>query len=176
MTNLDDLQQMINIVTDRPARPLSKLASRLLALIGTRSGEFRQMRWDQIEGDVWTIPAEQMKMKQEYKLQNKRNHKVFLSKQALEILELIRPLSGNCLYVFPNSKDAFSYMSENTIGKLINTAGFKGQHTPHGFRTSLSTIMNERYPQDRAVIDLMLAHINPNAVEDAYNRSQHEAR
>lgn len=171
IADLTELQEMINTVTTYPERPLSKLAFRLLALLGTRSGEFRQMRWDQIEGDVWTIPAEQMKMKQKYKLLNKRSHKVFLSKQALEILESIRPFSGNCPYVFPSSKDALSYMSENTIGKLINSAGYKGKHTPHEFRSSLSTIMNERYPQDRAIIDLMLAHVNKNLVEAAYNRS-----
>lgn len=176
ITDLHDLQQMMNTVTNGSGRVLSKLAFRLLALLGTRSGEFRQMRWDQIEGDVWTIPAEQMKMKKAFKLLNKRNHKVFLSRQALEILELIRPLSGDCPYVFPNSKNALSYMSENTIGKLINTEGFEGKHTPHGFRTSLSTILNEHYPQDSVIIDLMLAHINKNAVEAAYNRSQHEPR
>lgn len=176
ITDLHDLQQMMNTVTNGSGRVLSKLAFRLLALLGTRSGEFRQMRWDQIEGDVWTIPAEQMKMKKAFKLLNKRNHKVFLSKQALQILELIRPLSGDCPYVFPNSKNALSYMSENTIGKLINTEGFEGKHTPHGFRTSLSTILNEHYPQDSVIIDLMLAHINKNAVEAAYNRSQHEPR
>ena len=36
--------------------------------------------------------------------------------------------------------------------------------------------MNERFPADRAVIDLMLAHVPKDKVEGAYNRAQHLAR
>lgn len=36
--------------------------------------------------------------------------------------------------------------------------------------------MNERFPADRAVIDLMLAHTPTNAVEGAYNRAAHLKR
>jgi hypothetical protein len=48
----------------------------------------------------------------------------------------------------------------------------------HGWRASFSTIMNERFPADRAVIDLMLAHLPARASssESAYNRAQHTPR
>lgn len=168
ITNLQDLQKMINTVTNYPARPITTLAFRLATLIMTRPSEWRAMKWEQIDGDVWTIPAEQMKMK--------RPHKVFLSTQALEILDIAKQLSGNCPFVFPCSRNVFSYISENAVGYLINKAGYQGQHCPHGFRASFSTIMNEKYPQDRSIIDLMLAHENKKTVEAAYNRSQHEER
>jgi hypothetical protein len=72
-------------------------------------------------------------------------------------------------------------MSENALGYLINRAGYHGQHVPHGFRAAFSTIMNEwakehGRPDDRAVIDLMLAHIPTNKVEGAYNRAAYMPR
>ena len=67
-------------------------------------------------------------------------------------------------------------MSENAIGYLLNRAGYHGHHVPHGFRAAFSTIMNEwaeRHGKDhdRAVIDLMLAHVPKEKVESAYNRA-----
>jgi integrase len=58
--------------------------------------------------------------------------------------------------------------------------GWEGKHVPHGWRASFSTIMNERAldldrPGDRAVIDLMLAHV-PSGVESRYNRAAYMAR
>ncbi|WP_419866839.1 hypothetical protein [Altericroceibacterium endophyticum] len=55
------------------------------------------------------------------------------------------------------------------------------RHVPHGFRSAFSTIMNERAndlgrPDDRAVIDLMLAHVPTNKVERAYNRAAYMVR
>jgi hypothetical protein len=36
--------------------------------------------------------------------------------------------------------------------------------------------MNEHYPNDRAIIDLMLAHVPKDKVEAAYNRAMHLGR
>ena len=36
--------------------------------------------------------------------------------------------------------------------------------------------MNERRPADRQVIDMMLAHVQGDKVEAAYNRAEHMAR
>jgi integrase len=62
-------------------------------------------------------------------------------------------------------------MSENAIGYLLNRAGYHHRHVPHGWRSTFSTVMNERYKEDRAIIDLMLAHVPENKVEGAYNRA-----
>jgi integrase len=67
-------------------------------------------------------------------------------------------------------------MSGNAIGYLYNRVGFHGRHVPHGWRAAFSTIMNEIAERegrstDRAVIDLMLAHVPKNKVEGAYNRA-----
>ena len=72
-------------------------------------------------------------------------------------------------------------MSENALGYLLNRAGYHGRHVPHGFRAAFSTIMNEwakvhGRPDDREVIDLMLAHVPTNKVEGAYNRAAYMNR
>lgn len=67
-------------------------------------------------------------------------------------------------------------MSENAIGYLLNRAGYAGRHVPHGFRASFSSIMNERCPDDRQIIDQMLAHVSKNQVEAAYNRAEYRDR
>lgn len=64
-------------------------------------------------------------------------------------------------------------MSENAIGYLINRAGYQLAHVPHGWRAAFSSVMNERYPEKKAVIDLMLAHVPKDKVESAYNRALH---
>jgi integrase len=67
-------------------------------------------------------------------------------------------------------------MSENAIGYRLNRAGYHHKHVPHGWRSTFSTVMNERFSADRYVIDLMLSHVPKDGVERAYNRPEHLAR
>ena len=78
--------------------------------------------------------------------------------------------------LFPNQRRSHQPLSENAIGYLLNRAGYHHRHVPHGWRAAFSTIMNEwaeRHGKDhdRAVIDLMLAHVPKEKVEGAYNRA-----
>ncbi len=67
-------------------------------------------------------------------------------------------------------------MSEYAIGYLLNRAGYHHRHVPHGWRATFSTVMNEAYPAERNVIDLMLAHAPRDKTEAAYNRALHLPR
>lgn len=63
-------------------------------------------------------------------------------------------------------------IGEGAIGALYDRAGFSGQHVPHGWRASFSTIMNEMMGPDwRGDIDRALAHSAKDKVEAAYNRA-----
>ena len=62
------------------------------------------------------------------------------------------------------------------MGYLLNRAGYHGKHVPHGFRSTFSSVMNEQFPNDSAVIDRMLAHVAKDKVEGAYNRAAHMQR
>ena len=66
-------------------------------------------------------------------------------------------------------------MTENAVGYLLNRAGYHGHHTPHGWRASFSSIMNERHPADGDVIEACLAH-EVGGVRGRYLRSAFNGR
>jgi len=173
ITDLHDARAMIRKVETEDAHPVTLLALRLLYLTAVRPGELRYARWEEfedMEGDapLWRIPAARMK--------KKREHLVPLSRQAVEVLRALHPLSGRWPHLFPNTRRPRQVISENALGYLLNRAGFHQRHVPHGFRATFSSSMNEMYPEDRQVIDIMLAHIMKDRVEGAYNRSVHLSR
>lgn len=167
VTTLEEAREILERVEATPSHPGTKLAMRFLALTVVRPGELRGARADEIEGDLWTIPAPRMKMK--------REHQVPLSRQAMDVLEALQRLSSGPL-LFPNARHAHRPMSENALGYLLNRAGYHHRHVPHGWRATFSTIMNERHPADARIIDAMLAHSPKDRVEGAYNRAAYLKR
>ena len=142
----------------------SVLACKLLALTWVRTGELRGMKWEQIEGDLWRLPASLMK--------KRREHLVPLSKQALELLERLRERCRNSPYVFPSDRRLDRAMSENSILYMLGRIEYKGKMTGHGFRSIASTWANERgYPSD--AIEKQLAHDADNKVRSAYNQAEY---
>jgi integrase len=173
ITDLAEARKVLAAVESQPAHPTTKLANRLLALTAVRPGELRAARWEEFEGldgkqPLWRIPAERMKMKKEYL--------VPLSHQAVEVITATRALNGRCPLVIPSSRHAHHPLSENSIGYLLNRAGYHGRHVPHGWRATFSSTMNEAFRSDRHVIDLMLAHAPKDKTEAAYNRAIHMER
>lgn len=142
----------------------SALACKLLALTWTRTGELRRMRWDEIDGDLWRIPAEKMK--------RRRDHLVPLSRQALAVIEQMRARRGISPFVFPSANRADRPMSENAILYLIHRIGYKGRMSGHGWRTLGSTWANER-GHNRDAIERQLAHAPDDEVRAAYNRAEY---
>ncbi|NOT15075.1 MAG: tyrosine-type recombinase/integrase [Methylotenera sp.] len=61
-------------------------------------------------------------------------------------------------------------MSNNTILKLIELAGYKHRMTGHGCRGIASTILHEQ-GYDHQHIELQLAHTERNEVSAAYNHA-----
>ena len=145
--------------------PVIKTALQLMTLTFVRTAELRMMEWDEIdfENKLWRIPAEKMKMA--------LPHLVPLSRQAIELLESLLPLTGRKQYVFYNHSTA-KPMSSNAILCVIRTMGYNGKMTGHGFRGLASTTLHEQgYMHD--AIELQLAHRVGNAVSQAYNHAQH---
>lgn len=181
ITDLAQAREILARVEGNPAHPVTVLALRLLALTAVRPGTLIGTPWDEFaaldpSAPVWQIPAARMKLHLHKKDDAARDHLVPLSRQAVETIEALRILTGRGPLVLPNTRSAHKPMSENAIGYLLNRAGYHHKHVPHGWRSTFSTVMNERFPADRAVIDLMLAHTPENKVEGVYNRSLHLAR
>jgi len=64
-------------------------------------------------------------------------------------------------------------MSENALLYLMQRTTYRERHVPHGWRSTFSTIMNDRYPKHSKVIDMMPAHVPKDKVESAYNWAQY---
>jgi integrase len=142
----------------------SVLACRLLALTWVRTTELRLMRWDEVDGDTWRLPAGRMK--------RQRDHLVPLSRQAVAIVERMRERTRGGPYVFHGDRTTDKPMSENAVLYLLHRMGFKDRMTGHGWRSVASTWANEAgYPPD--VIERQLAHAPADKVRAAYNRAEY---
>lgn len=153
-------------------RLLTQLAVELLVITFVRPGELRGACWEEfdIEGALWRIPGERMKMG--------TDHIVPLSRQGLAILEQLRPISGQYQLVFPSERSRQRPMSDNTMRRAIFKLGYDGTQkgktkaTPHGFRATASSILNETGFNPDA-IERQLSHMERNGVRAAYT---HHAR
>jgi integrase len=194
------IRTMIADIDRAGASPVTRLGARFLALTAQRPGMVRHMEWKEISGvewsepagsaseAMWTVPAEKIKQELQLRSDEAFEHKIPLSRQAVDTLKAVSLLTGKARYVFPNARSGIMPMTENAIGYLYNREGYKGRHVPHGWRSSFSTIMNEqaerelgadlRLLADRLIIDLMLAHTpaGMSATELRYNRARYMDR
>lgn len=144
---------------------LVKTALQLMTLTFVRTAELINMEWNEIDFDnhLWRIPAYKMKMA--------LPHIVPLSRQAVELIEGLRPITGNKQFVFYNHSKA-KPLSNNALLSAIRTMGYMGKMTGHGFRGLASTTLHEQgYMHD--AIEIQLAHTVGNSVSQAYNHAQH---
>jgi integrase len=145
--------------------PTLRAALLLQALTMARPGDVRHMRKTEIifPKALWRIPAERMKMR--------RPHDVPLSKQALAVIRSMWDLTQGNGLLLPSIRSSIKPLSENAMNSALRRMGYsKDEATAHGFRTSASTILNERgYNPD--VIEAALAHEEEDDVRRAYNRA-----
>ncbi|HEX8585071.1 MAG TPA: integrase arm-type DNA-binding domain-containing protein [Allosphingosinicella sp.] len=186
LLELADARELLGAVDALGGARIEKLASSLLALTAVRLGTLRGARWTEFEDldweggfigprrPAWRIPAARMKLSRARKADPTADHLVPLSAQAVEILRAARKLSAGSELVFPG-RGGRSPIGEAAIGDLYNNAGFVGRHVPHGWRSTFSTILNERFPTERGLIDQALGHVPKDKVEAAYNRAEHLA-
>ena len=159
-----DLPEFLGKLASYEGDPHTVNALRLLMLTATRPGEVRGARWAEFDLDaaLWIIPAERMKMRTE--------HRVPLSRQAVEVLRTMQGMSGGRDLVFPSPFYPSKPLSENTFNSALARMGFKNLATAHGFRALFSTVANET-GWNPDVIERQLAHKERNEVRAAYHRS-----
>lgn len=141
---------------------LTHLALRLTILTGVRSAPLRQIRDEQIEGDVWTIPAEMMKGRKGAT----EAFRVPLSTEAQLVIDLARPHARNG-FLFPNTRGGV--ISDMTLSRYMERRGLDAR--PHGFRTSLRTWLAEATDTPHEVAETMLGHTVDSSVVRAYRRT-----
>ena len=150
--------------------PIAITALRLLMLTTTRTSEVRFSKWVDfdLETGCWVIPEEQQGRKG--KIGNRKPHAVPLSAQAVAILRGLYPVTGQGEYVFPNRNSTGRVISENTVLKIIETIGYKGKMTGHGFRSLARSILGEMGHRWE-VLEAMLSHALENQTAAAYVRT-----
>lgn len=127
----------------------------LLTLV--RPSEASGAKWLEIDlnAKLWTIPAVRMKAK--------REHIVPLSPQALDILELMKPISAHREHIFPSRNDPKQPINSQTANAALKRIGYGGKLVAHGLRSIASTALNEAgFNSD--VIEAALAHSDKNEV------------
>ena len=151
----------VNRVRESGAWWATKAAFEFLVLTAARSGEVRGMQWCEvdIEAATWTVPGDRMKAN--------RPHVAPLSGRALNVLRDARELCDGSGLVFPSMRGKI--MSDMTISKLVKERGIEA--VPHGFRSSFRQWAAECTNVPREICEEALAHVNPNKVEAAYQRS-----
>ncbi|TPI86348.1 integrase arm-type DNA-binding domain-containing protein [Mesorhizobium sp. B2-8-9] len=138
------------------------------ALTVARPDALRQAEWLEIDSknSTWKIPARKLKMR--------RDHEVPLSRQALAVLAEMRLISGDAKLIFPSIRNDERPLSENAMNSALRRMGYgQEEHCAHGFRSSFSTIMNERR-HDPELIEFSLAHYEGGGkVRSIYNRARY---
>ena len=156
-----EVEAAIQSVQASNTRPLLKMAFEFLVLTATRSGEVRRAAWTEIDREegVWTIPAPRTK--------GNREHRVPLSRRALEILDQARVLGGVGPFVFPSVRG--KPVGNTAIAGLLRRLRIAA--VPHGFRSSFRDWAAEETDHPREVAEAALAHKVRNPVEAAYRRT-----
>jgi integrase len=152
-----DLPDALQRIDESQAVPTAKLAIRFLALSAARSGEVREMTWDEVEGATWSIPARRMKAG--------REHRVPLSQEALAVLAQAKAYDNGSGLVFPGSTG--KAFPDSSLMHVVRKVGL--ETTVHGLRSSFKVWADEM-GYDHRVSEFALAHVDGNEAVRAYAR------
>jgi integrase len=91
-----------------------------------------------------------------------------LSRQALDIIRDLQPVSRGGRWLFPSVRTVSRPMSENTLNAALRRLGYSKEQTAHGFRGLASTRLNEMGTWNPDAIERQLAHQEPNSARRPY--------
>lgn len=143
---------------------VTHLALRLLVLTGVRSSPIRFLRPDQIDGEIWTIPADMMKGRKG----QVSDFRVPLSSEALATIKQALPHARHG-YLFPSVRKGV--ISDATMSRLMERRGL--QCRPHGFRATLRTWLAECTEAPHEVAETILGHTAGSKVVNTYRRTDY---
>jgi len=166
MIEVKDVAKLLRSIDSYDGSLVVQCALKLAPLLFQRIGELRHMKWADIDLD---------KNEWRYLVTKTRTpHIVPLSKQALEIIETMRPYSGRSAFVFPGARTHERPMSENAINAALRNMGYDTQTeiTGHGFRAIAQTLGEQELGFEPKHIERQLAHSVVNPLGTAYERAQ----
>jgi integrase len=137
---------------------IAALALEFCILTAARTGEVIYAKWEEINGEVWTIPGERMKVG--------KTHQVPLGSRCLEILKQAKQVAPYSPYIFSRGQNPLSNMA---MLELLRRMG-RDDITVHGFRSSFRDWVAEETNHPSDVAEMALAHTVENKVIGAYKR------
>ncbi|ELI8088023.1 integrase arm-type DNA-binding domain-containing protein [Yersinia enterocolitica] len=179
---LNRIPELLHRIDTYTGRPLTRLAVELTLLVFIRSSELRFARWSEVDFEtaMWTIPGEREPLegvKHSHRGSKMRTpHLVPLSRQALDILEKIKSMSGNRELIFVGDHDPRKPMSENTVNKSLRVMGYdtKVEVCGHGFRTMACSSLIESGLWSKDAVERQMSHQERNSVRAAYiHKAEH---
>jgi len=138
-------------------------ALRMMILTLVRSAGVRGLRFDEVDGAVWTVPADRIKAKEGAA----QPFRVPLSAPALAVLASCAEYSP--VYAFPGQGRKLPHITDTALQKALTDLGEGGR--PHGFRTSFRTWVQDTDACSYEVAETVLAHKVGTRVERSYARS-----
>jgi integrase len=163
----EDLPELLTKIETYQGTPITRLAIKLMALTFVRTTPLILAEWSEIDfqGKRWKIPKGRMKG-------HKFPHIVPLAHQTIQVLELLRSISGKSQYLFPGQGPKNPTMSNGTIRMALQRMGYKDAMTGHGFRSVASTILHECGHAD-IHIETQMAHLKKDKVRGAYDYAKY---
>ena len=150
--------------------PSVRMAHRLCAFTAARIGNVVDAEWREFKLDddqpVWIIPRAKMKV-----TARDIDHRVPLCPQIVAELRQWREMFGGRGFAFP-SPTGGKHIGRESIEKVYRvTLGLANKHSPHGWRSALSTLARDN-GVERDVVELALDHAHDNDVARAYDRGE----
>ncbi len=167
ITNEKEFKKIYGLINCYVGDVSTKYALIFLIHTALRSKNVRFLKWEQIDFDrrIIEFSRDEMKAKEEFRLP--------LTDFTCNLLKEIQEYNGTYKYVFSSVLSKNKMLSENTLGYALKRMGITDT-TPHGFRSSFSTICYENHKQhgfSSEVIEAQLSHSIGNNVKMAYLRS-----
>jgi integrase len=166
VTDPEQVAEMLRAMDGYKGTLMVRCALRLAPLVFVRPGELRKAEWKDIDLDTaeWRFIV----------TKTGTQHIVPLSRQAVETLQELYPLTGDGRYVFPSVRTSERPMSDNTILAAMRRMGIgKEEMSGHGFRAMARTILDEVLGVRPDFIEHQLAHAVRDPNGRAYNRTAH---
>lgn len=168
------LGQLMRDMSAYRGTPVVRAALMIHAYTFQRPNEIRGMRWSEIDlkKGEWLIGADRMKSSLQKKATGEP-HLVPLADAAASVLREIEPITAKRGdLVFPGQRGGGRCISENSARQALRTLGYGNEeHTPHGFRATARTLLDEKLGFRVEVIEAQLAHRVRDSLGRAYNRT-----
>lgn len=155
-----------------------------------RPSDTASMRWDQLDLDagLWFIPADSDDVNASTKIANSlsgHDHVSPLPRQLVAELRELHKVTGWSEWVFPSmsaQREGLS-IANDALSQALRDMGYQGKQTPHGFRATARTMIEEQLDTRAVFIEAQLAHkagieglagnVKRDVLGTAYNRATH---